>query len=240
MEALSASIAHEINQPLASIVTNADAGLRWLARSDPDLSEARAALTRIVNDGHRSAEVIKGIRAMFTEGTQDRVPVDANRLIKEVLKRSLSEVKLARVSIRTEFDERLPLVTGCPVQLEQVISNLIANAIDAMSTITDRERVLRITSALHGTDEILVSVEDSGTGMDPNSKGRIFEPFFTTKPDGMGMGLMFCRSVIEAHGGRLWMSDNEPNGAVFHFTIPSANSPTTINLTHDHRWKVAP
>lgn len=240
MEALSASIAHEINQPLASIVTNADAGLRWLARSDPDLSEARAALTRIVNDGHRSAEVIKGIRAMFTEGTQDRVPVDANRLIKEVLKRSLSEVKLARVSIRTEFDERLPLVTGCPVQLEQVISNLIANAIDAMSTITDRERVLRITSALHGTDEILVSVEDSGTGMAPNSKGRIFEPFFTTKPDGMGMGLMFCRSVIEAHGGRLWMSDNEPNGAIFHFTIPSANSPTTINLTHDHRWKVVP
>ncbi|MBC7178480.1 MAG: hypothetical protein H5U14_00030 [Roseovarius sp.] len=109
-----------------------------------------------------------------------------------------------------------------------------------MSTITDRERVLRITSALHGTDEILVSVEDSGTGMAPNSKGRIFEPFFTTKPDGMGMGLMFCRSVIEAHGGRLWMSDNEPNGAIFHFTIPSANSPATINLTHDHRWKVVP
>ncbi len=240
MAALSASIAHEINQPLASMVTNADAGLRWLGRSDPDLQEARAALERIVNDGHRGAEVIKGIRAMFKNGTPERVVVDANRLINDVLKRSLGELKLVRVSIYTEFDKTLPPVTGCPIQLEQVISNLVANAMDAMRTVTDRERVLRIRSALDGPDGILVSVEDSGIGMDPNSKERIFEPFYSTKPDGMGMGLMFCRSVIEAHGGRLWVIDNKPYGTVFQFTIPSIKAPTTIHGKRDHEYGPVP
>ncbi|WP_297776169.1 ATP-binding protein [uncultured Roseovarius sp.] len=240
MAALSASIAHEINQPLASMVTNADAGLRWLGRSDPDLQEARAALERIVNDGHRGAEVIKGIRAMFKNGTPERVVVDANRLINDVLKRSLGELKLVRVSIYTEFDKTLPPVTGCPIQLEQVISNLVANAMDAMRTVTDRERLLRIRSALDGPDGILVSVEDSGIGMDPNSKERIFEPFYSTKPDGMGMGLMFCRSVIEAHGGRLWVMDNKPYGTVFQFTIPSTKAPTTIHGKRDHEYGPVP
>ncbi|WP_299812682.1 ATP-binding protein [uncultured Roseibium sp.] len=225
MEALSASIAHEVNQPLASMVTNADAGMRWLGRSPPDLPEAKAALERIVNDGHRTAKVIDGIRTMFKKGTQERVPADVNQLIVETLKRSRSETHLARISVQTELYETLPLVTGCPVQLEQVISNLVANSIDAMTAVSSRERVLRIQTAPQGSDRILVSVEDSGSGMTPDCKERIFEPFFTTKPDGMGMGLIFCRWIIEAHGGRLWMMDNEPHGTIFQFTLPRADAP---------------
>jgi signal transduction histidine kinase len=187
----------------------------------------RAALNRIVSDGHRAGKVIEGIRTMFKKGAQERVSVNVNRLIDEVLRRCQGEVQLGHVSIQAELDEQLPLVTGSPVQLQQVISNLIANAIDAMSVVTDRERVLRVTSALQDSRSILISVEDSGTGLDPKYKERIFEPFFTTRSDGMGMGLMFCRSVIEAHGGRLWMTDNEPQGAIFKFTLPSADDPTS-------------
>jgi signal transduction histidine kinase len=229
MEAFSASIAHEVNQPLASMVTNADAGLRWLGRQSPDLAEARAALTRIVNDGHRAGKVIEGIRTMFRKGAQERIAVNVNHLIDEVLRRCQGEVQLGHVSVQAELDEQLPLVTGSPVQLQQVISNLVVNAIDAMSAVTDRERVLRVKSALQDTGSILVSVEDSGTGLDPKYKERIFEPFFTTRSDGMGMGLMFCRSVIEAHGGRLWTTANEPQGAIFQFTLPGADDPTSIN-----------
>jgi signal transduction histidine kinase len=229
MEAFSASIAHEVNQPLASMVTNADAGLRWLGRQSPDLAEARAALTRIVNDGHRAGKVIEGIRTMFRKGAQERTAVNVNHLIDEVLRRCQGELQLGHVSVQAELDEQLPLVTGSPVQLQQVISNLVANAIDAMSAVTDRERVLRVKSALQDTGSILVSVEDSGTGLDPKYKERIFEPFFTTRSDGMGMGLMFCRSVIEAHGGRLWTTATEPQGAIFQFTLPGADDPTSVN-----------
>jgi signal transduction histidine kinase len=227
MEALSASIAHEVNQPLASMVTNADAGLRWLGRQNPNVDETQAALKRIVSDGHRAGKVIEGIRTMFKKGAQERVSVNMNRLINEALRRCQSEVQLDHVSIRAELDEQLPLVTGSPVQLQQVISNLIANAIDAMTAVIDRERVLRVRSALQDSGGILVSVEDSGTGLDPEYKERIFEPFFTTRSHGMGMGLMFCQSVIEAHGGRLWMADNEPHGAIFRFTLPNADDPTS-------------
>jgi C4-dicarboxylate-specific signal transduction histidine kinase len=227
MEALSASIAHEVNQPLASMVTNADAGLRWLGRQNPNVDETQAALKRIVSDGHRAGKVIEGIRTMFKKGAQERVSVNMNRLINEALRSCQSEVQLGHVSIQAELDEQLPLVTGSPVQLQQVISNLVANAIDAMTAVTDWERVLRVKSALQDSGSILVSVEDSGTGLDPKYKERIFEPFFTTKSDGMGMGLMFCQSVIEAHGGRLWMTDNGPHGAIFRFTLPSADDPTS-------------
>jgi len=227
MEALSASIAHEVNQPLASMVTNADAGLRWLGRQRPDLNEARAALSRIVSDGHRAGRVIEGIGTMFRKGAQERISVNMNHLIDEALRRCQGEVQLGHVSIQAEFDEQLPLVTGSPVQLQQVISNLVANAIDAMTAVTDRERVLRVKSALQESGSILVSVEDSGTGLDPKFKERIFEPFFTTRSGGMGMGLMFCQSVIEAHGGRLWVTDNEPHGAVFRFTLPRDDDPTS-------------
>jgi signal transduction histidine kinase len=220
MEALSASIAHEINQPLASMVTNADAGLRWLGNNNPDLEETRAALARIVSDGHRAGKVIDGIRTMFRKGAQERVPLNMNRLIEEVLRRSQHEVQLAHVVIHTDLDEQLPRVTGNPVQLQQVVSNLVENAIDAMSSVTDQPRVLLIEYQRQDADNVLVSVKDSGSGLNPQDSDRLFEPFFTTKPDGMGMGLMFCRSIIEAHGGRLWATDNVPQGAVFQFTLP--------------------
>jgi signal transduction histidine kinase len=220
MEALSASIAHEINQPLASMITNADAGLRWLGNNNPDLEETRAALARIVSDGHRAGKVIDGIRTMFRKGAQERVPLNMNRLIEEVLRRSQHEVQLAHVVIHTDLDEQLPRVTGNPVQLQQVVSNLVENAIDAMSSVTDQPRVLLVEYQRQDADNVLVSVKDSGSGLNPQDSDRLFEPFFTTKPDGMGMGLMFCRSIIEAHGGRLWAKDNVPQGAVFQFTLP--------------------
>jgi signal transduction histidine kinase len=229
MEALSASIAHEVNQPLASIVTNADAGLRWLGRKSPDLEETRAALTRIVSDGHRAGKVIEGIRTMFKKSAQERVPLNLNQLIGDVLRRSRREGQLGRVSVEAELDEQLPLTTGNPIQLQQVVSNLVANAIDAMGSVTDRPRVLRVESKRHASGSILVSVADSGSGLDPDNRERIFKPFFTTKSDGMGMGLMFCRSIIEAHGGRLWATDNVPRGAIFQFTLPAnedSNLPT--------------
>ena len=175
--------------------------------------------------------VIEGIRTMFKKGSQERGPVNINRLISEALDRCRGEAQLGRISVETELCEVLPPVTGSPVQLQQVLSNLVANAMDAMSSVTDRERILRVTSALHEAGGILVSVEDTGTGMDPNDKERVFEPFFTTKPEGMGMGLMFCRSVIEAHDGRLWMRENEPYGTIFQFTLPTADD--AVSLTEE-------
>ena len=220
MEALSASIAHEVNQPLASMVTNADAGLRWLGKKNPELEETRAALKRIVSDGHRAGKVIEGIRTMFKKGAQERVPLNMNQLIRNVLKRNQGESQLGRVSVEAELDEQLPLTTGNPIQLQQVVSNLVTNAVDAMSSVTDRPRVLRVKSERHASGTVLVSVADSGSGLDPEIRDRIFEPFFTTKSDGMGMGLMFCRSIVEAHGGRLWATDNVPQGTIFQFTLP--------------------
>lgn len=220
MEALSASIAHEINQPLASMVTNADAALRWLGRNSPDVEETTAALKRIVSDGHRAGQVIEGIRTMFKKGAQERVSLNLNRIIGDVLRRSQGEAQMRRVSVEAALDEQLPPITGNPIQLQQVVSNLVANAIDAMSSVTDRPRVLRVTSETQASGNVLVSVEDSGEGLDPEFKDRIFEPFFTTKSDGMGMGLMFCRSIVEAHGGQIQATANIPQGAVFKFTLP--------------------
>jgi C4-dicarboxylate-specific signal transduction histidine kinase len=220
MEVLSATIAHEVNQPLTSMVTHADAGLRWLERESPDIGEAKAALRSIVNNGHRAAKIIESVRMGFRKGTQDRTPLNINEIIQEVLGHTRSEVRLNRVSIRTDLDRNLPLVTGNPVQLSQVVLNLVTNAVDAMSSVTDRARVLRIRSALHEPDSIMVSVEDAGIGLDAEHKDRIFEPFFTTKSHGLGMGLMICQSIIEAHGGRLWMMNNIPKGTTFHFTLP--------------------
>jgi signal transduction histidine kinase len=151
------------------------------------------------------------------------VPLDLNRLIEGVLKRSRDEARFGRVSIAADLDGKLPPATGNPLQLQQVVSNLVANAVEAMGAVTDRPRTVRITSEHRKGREILVSVEDSGPGIDPKCKDRIFEPFFSTKPDGMGMGLMFSRSIVENHGGKLWATDNVPHGAVFHFTLPSSD-----------------
>jgi signal transduction histidine kinase len=229
MEALSASVAHEINQPLTSIVTNASAGLRWLDNKVPRTKEARAALERVVRDGHRARDVVDGIRKLFRKDAQERVPLDLNRLIEGVLQRSRDEARFGRVSIAADLDGKLPPATGNPLQLQQVVSNLVANAVEAMGAVTDRPRVVRVTSEHRNEGGILVSVEDSGPGISPTCKGRIFEPFFSTKPDGMGMGLMFSRAIIENHGGKLWATDNVPHGAVFHFTLPGSDKSDAPN-----------
>lgn len=218
MEALSASIAHEINQPLASMVTNASAGLRWLDNDVPRVGEARSALERVVRDGHRARDVVNGIRNLFRKDSRGRVPIDLNYLIEGVLLRTEEETRLRRVSIRPHLEGPLP-VTVNPMQMEQVISNLIANAVDALISVTDRPRVIRVSSRSQD-GEVLVTVADTGPGISSDLRHRIFDPFFSTKPEGMGMGLMFSRSIIEDHGGRLWVADNIPHGAVFHFTLP--------------------
>jgi signal transduction histidine kinase len=172
----------------------------------------------VVRDGHRARDVVNGIRNLFRKDSRGRVPVDLNHLIEGVLLRTEEETRLRRVSIQPRLEGPLP-VTVNPMQMEQVISNLIANAVDALISVTDRPRIIRVRSR-SGEGEVLVTVEDTGPGIAPDVRNRIFDPFFSTKPDGMGMGLMFSRSIIEDHGGRLWVADNIPHGAVFHFTLP--------------------
>jgi signal transduction histidine kinase len=221
---MSASIAHEINQPLAAIVANGNAALRWLANATPNIEEVGAALKRIVSEGHRASEVIGSIRAMFKKDDQARHLLDVNALIREILRLARGQIDLDHVSLHTQFIDRLPLVTGNRVQLQQVLLNLIANAIEAMSSVTDRPRVLRITTQMHNPPGVVVSVADSGTGVDPQNRERIFDAFFTTKSKGMGMGLSICRSIVEAHGGRLSAAPAHPHGAVFEIFLPAGTT----------------
>ena len=199
---LTASIAHEINQPLGAMVANGNAGLRWLERATPDVDEARAAFTRIVNDGRRAGEVIESIRAMFKNVDQEKTPIDINKLVRDMLGLMLGELRANRVSVQTALDDNLPDVTGNRVQLQQVILNLIRNAVEAMNSVTNRARMLRIgSSVIHDPDGVLVSIEDSGTGLNPKDAERIFDSFFTTKPQGTGLGLSISRSIIERSSG---------------------------------------
>jgi signal transduction histidine kinase len=201
--AMTASIAHEINQPLAAIVTNSNAGLRWLANASPDLDEARSALKRIAKDGHRASEVIGSIRAMFKKEAQHKALHDVNDIVQEVLSLVQGEIKKQKVAVRTELADDLPPVLADRVQVQQVVLNLMNNAIDAMAPIEDRVRVLRVRSASLNGSGVSVTVEDSGVGIDPKNAERIFDAFFTTKANGTGLGLAICRSIIEALGGRL-------------------------------------
>jgi C4-dicarboxylate-specific signal transduction histidine kinase len=219
---LTASIAHEINQPLGAMVANGNAGLRWLDRATPDVDEARGAFTRIVRDGRRAGEVIESIRAMFKNVDQEKTAIDINKIIRDMVGLMLGELRANDVSVQTNLDDNLPDVKGNRVQLQQVILNLIRNAIEAMNPVTDRARVLRIESAIHGPDGVLVSVEDSGTGLNPKDAERIFVSFFTTKPQGTGMGLSISRSIIEGHQGRLWASSGIDHGALFNVLLPTA------------------
>jgi signal transduction histidine kinase len=221
MDSVTASIAHEVNQPLAAIVANGNAAMRLLANTAPDLDEARAAVKSMVSDGHRAAEVITSIRAMFKNVDQENAPLDINKIIRDVLALMLGELRAHQVSIKTELNDKLPDVRGNRIQLQQVILNLIANAIDAMNSVTKRPRVLRLKSAFHESDGVLVLVEDSGTGIDPDKIDRIFDSFFTTKSQGMGMGLSLCQSIIEAHDGRLWVSSEIDHGTVFSILLPA-------------------
>jgi C4-dicarboxylate-specific signal transduction histidine kinase len=218
---MAAAIAHEINQPLAAIVTNGSAGLRWLTAKSPNLDEGCAALTRVVREGNRAASVIAGIRAMFKKDQQEKDILAINPLIGELLTLAQGEIHRNRVSVQTEFASGLPEVPANRVQLQQVIFNLITNAVDAMSLMPEDSRVLHLKTEVDEKLGVLISVEDSGSGLDEKTMGRIFEPFFTTKSDGMGMGLSICRSIIEAHNGHLTVESRIGRGSVFRIHLPS-------------------
>jgi PAS domain S-box-containing protein len=229
MGAMTASIAHEVNQPLAAIVTNANAGLRWLARAEPDLDEARALLKRIVDDGHRASEVIASIRSMFGKDRGEKSSVSVNELIGEVTAVVHGEIESHQVTLQCQLREDLPSVMAEQIQLQQVLLNLIMNAVDAMSSVTDRERVLIVKTDISEYDHVLITLEDSGTGIEPNHMDRIFDAFFTTKASGMGMGLSICRSIIESHDGRLWASSRSPHGSIFYIKLPCAGSSDVVS-----------
>ena len=220
---LAASIAHEVNQPLAAMVADANACLNWLSASDPPVDDAREALGAIVNEGHRAAEVIQRIRQLARRAEPHKERLDVNGVIHEVVALVRNEALSRRVSLRTELASELPAVLGDRVQLQQVMINLAINGMEAMASVTDRPRVLLIQSQRE-RDQALVTVQDSGTGIDPDNVHRVFDAFFTTKSSGMGMGLSMSRSIVEAHGGRLWASSNVGSGATFQFTLPTATT----------------
>jgi C4-dicarboxylate-specific signal transduction histidine kinase len=222
---LTASIAHEVNQPLAAVVANADACVAWLAREYPDLGEARAAAERATQGATRASEVIARIRSLITKATPEKSRLQINRIIEQTA--ALAEGQAARNQVKINFDlsPDLPLVLGDSVQLQQVVLNLMMNGVEAMATVADRPRTLTFRSKCEGTSQILVAVQDSGIGLSGDVMRRLFEPFFTTRTKGMGMGLSISRSIIEAHGGRLWAESNGA-GAIFQFTLPIGDRPT--------------
>lgn len=220
MGQLSASIAHEVNQPIAATVTNAQAALRWLRAHPPNLDEVRDCLDRIVEDGKRAGNVIGGIRALIHKVPSRKDWFDLNEAIFEMVVLTRSEALRHGISLQTRLAPDLPMVQGDRTQLQQVILNLILNAIEAMGELNDGNRELSISTETGPTGSVLVTVRDSGPGLDPADVERVFQAFYTTKAKGMGMGLAICRSMVEAHGGRMWASRNQPRGAVFQFTLP--------------------
>jgi PAS domain S-box-containing protein len=219
MGQLTASIAHEVNQPIAAAVTNADAGLRWLAAQPPNLEEVRDAFDHIIKASNQASEVVGRIRALIKKLPARKASLDINETIFETIALARSEVRQHCILLQTELANGLPRIWGDRVQLQQVILNLIMNAIEAMSEVSEGSRVLLIGTGADTPDGVTVAVRDSGPGLKPESLGHLFDPFYTTKPAGMGMGLSICRSIIEAHGGQLWASANAPRGAVFQFTL---------------------
>jgi C4-dicarboxylate-specific signal transduction histidine kinase len=226
MGELTASLAHEINQPIAAAVTNANTCLRWLTRDQPDLEEARAAAMRIVKDGTRAGEITSRIRLLFKKGTPERELVDVNGVIREIIVLLRGEAMRYNISFRTELAEDLPQFMGDRVQLQQVMMNLIINSIDAMKDV-DGRREVDIESQRAENEHILVSVSDTGVGLPPRQADQIFNAFFTTKPQGTGMGLSISRTIVESHGGRLWAADNSPRGASFRLSLPTKIEPQT-------------
>jgi signal transduction histidine kinase/CheY-like chemotaxis protein len=220
MGELTASIAHEINQPLAAIVTQSEAALRFLDRDEPDLDEARDALSSIAQDGMRAGEVIRGLRALARNSGPQMIRLDIDDVIKQVLALARGELLRHDVVLRTELAGEGRPVRGDSVQLQQVLLNLIMNGVEAMRAVTERGKELMVSSAFSEPSSVLVAVKDTGVGLDPVVAERMFQPFFTTKPDGTGMGLAICRSIVEAHGGRLWVSPRAPYGANVRFTVP--------------------
>jgi C4-dicarboxylate-specific signal transduction histidine kinase len=223
---LAASIAHEVNQPLAAVVANADACVAWLARENPDLPEARAAAERTTQGATRASEVIGRIRSLINKTAAERVRVQMNEIIREVVALADRQASRNNVSVVTELTAELPPVLGDRIQLQQVILNLMLNGIEAMAGVSDRLRRLRIRSQVQEAGQVLVSIEDSGIGVNAEIMSRLFEPFFTTRSQGIGMGLPISRSIVEAHGGRLWAESTVNQGSVFQFTLPSGDGST--------------
>jgi len=224
---LTASIAHEVNQPLAAVVTNGEACLRWLSNTPPDLTEARGAVARMIRDGNRASEVIRHLRALTRKTDPQKAPLDINDVISDVIALVQREVLSHRIRLRLDLDAAPTPVFGDRVQLQQVIINLMMNGIEAMADVTGRPRELLIRSRRHEADLALIAVQDSGVGIDPDHLDHLFNAFFTTKQDGMGMGLSICRSIVEAHGGEMWVSPNDGPGATFHFTIQTHEKAAT-------------
>jgi signal transduction histidine kinase len=219
MGELTASLAHEVNQPIAAAVTNANTCVRWLSRNPPDIEEARAAAMRIVNDGKRAAEIISRVRLLFQKGAAQHELVDLNEVVREMILLLRSETVRYNISVGTDLAPDLPQVFADHVQLQQVMMNLMLNGIDAMKNV-DGSRELIITSRRSDKEHLLLSVSDTGVGLPPGQTDRIFNAFFTTKAHGTGMGLSISRSIIESHGGRLWFGNNSPRGASFYMALP--------------------
>jgi len=224
MGELAASIAHEMNQPLMAIVTNAEACLVWLTANNPDLGKAREAAERIIRDGHRAGDVIRSIHTLAKKSLPEMVDLRINGTIGDVLGLIHAELRRQNVSLHTDLTREDPLVRGDRVQLQQVVLNLVINAVEAMAAVQDRPRELRVGSRLEGPRHVLVTVEDNGTGLEAGKMERVFTPFFTTKPEGVGVGLSICRSIVEAHGGRIAALPRQPHGSLFQVSLPLMTS----------------
>jgi PAS domain S-box-containing protein len=227
MGELVASIAHELNQPLMASVTNAETCLQWLSGDQPNIEEARKAAERVLRNGHRAGDVIKSVRALVRKSTSRMMQLDINGMIAEILDLMRPEIRRHEVVLSTELLPSVEPVWADRVQIEQVLVNLIMNAIEAMSLVVDRPRALRISSEGDG-DNVLVAIADSGSGIELSKIDQIFEAFFTNKPEGMGMGLSICRSILEAHRGRIWASQNRPHGSILRFTLPEAKVGSSV------------
>jgi C4-dicarboxylate-specific signal transduction histidine kinase len=220
MGQFTASIAHEVNQPLAALVTNAETALRWLARQPPDLEKAKPSIERVINDGKRAADIVSRIRDFSKKAPVRKESLEVNEAILDVIGLTRATMSDNGVLATMQLAKELPHILGDRVQLQQVILNLIMNAIEAMSEVGAGSRELSISTSKPKSDGVLVAVSDSGPGLPPASLARIFEAFYTTKSSGLGIGLSICRSIVEAHGGRLWATPNEPHGAVFCMMLP--------------------
>jgi len=223
MGEISASIAHEINQPITAVITNAGAGLRWLSAAPPNIEEARGTLDRILRDGARAGQIIERIRGLAKRVTPRRERLDINAVIGEVVALNDAHLRRFQIQLQVGAPVGLPLVLGDRVQLMQVLMNLVVNAVDAMREVNDRPRELTIVSEL-ASDKVSVEVRDNGVGLDATPVEKLFQSFYTTKPQGIGMGLAISRSIMEAHGGRLEAAPNQPHGAIFRVTLPPAES----------------
>ena len=225
-DAVAATVAHEVRQPLTAMITRADAGFRFLDRSMPDLDRAKEAFKQIAADGHRAGAVVGHIRAIFKNDARTRSQLDVNELIGEALALERDDLQKYQIRVQAAPNRRMPEVLGDRIQLQQVLLNLIMNAIDAMAG-EEEPRVLCVKSEPHEADGVVISIEDTGTGISAQNAQRIFNPLFTTKSDGMGMGLSICRAIVEGHDGRLWFTPNTPRGAVFQFTLHTGNPART-------------